>query len=314
MYTTQSEVSTDDSLVQRFTRGPIFESINMIDWIYKGNVFANYTPTWGKSNAGVWAPTVIYLEGYYVYYYSLSVGGDDNPGIGVARSLTPYGPYEHFGKLFSSEEIGVTNSIDPHVFVDDGRVYMVFGSYGGLITLVELASDGLTLKGGVETQVDAKVAIAGYELFELNNYEAALIKKYNNQYYLFLSTGSCCSGDLSTYNVVIAKSDKVTGPYLDSQGRDMFKPRRGDNVVVPSMSGAMGVGHMTIAYDDLDEPWMIYHGYDTKGPKPNWRVIYIDKLLFNAETEMFYVDTMKASNHTNLPGPYINSLEGSHHA
>ena len=54
---------------------------------------------------------------------------------------------------------------------------MVFGSYGGLITIVELSDDGLSLKGGVEEQRENKVAIAGYEVTELNNYEAAIIIK-----------------------------------------------------------------------------------------------------------------------------------------
>ncbi len=310
MYTTQSEVNVQDSLVKYFKRGPVFESIDLVNWVYKADVFESYVPTWGKSSAGVWAPTVAKIGDYYNFYYSLSVGGDDNPGIGVARSLTPYGPFEHYGKLFSSLEIGVTNSIDPHVFIDNGVVYMVFGSYGGLITLVELTDDGLGLKNGLEYQKENKVALAGYTTYEMNNYEAALILKYEGSYFLFLSTGTCCSGAQSTYHVVMAKSDNVKGPYLDSRGRDMFGPKRGDQVIVPSLTGAMGVGHNGIAQDDLGEYWMIYHGYDTQGPKPDWRVTYLDKLVINKETGMFETLNKKATNGQELPGPYINSLEG----
>jgi len=309
MYGTQTEVNVNDSLVKYFVRGPVFESIDLVNWRYKSNVFADYVPNWGKSSAGVWAPTVVKIGNYYNFYYSLSIGGDDNPGIGVARSLTPYGPFEHYGKLFSSNEIGVTNSIDPHVFIDDGKVYMVFGSYGGLITLLELTSDGLGLKGGLEEQVQNKVALGGYSTYEMNNYEGAMIIKYDSQYFLFLSTGTCCSGAQSTYNVVVAKSNNVAGPYLDSHGRDLFGPKRGDQVVVPSLSGAMGVGHNGIAQDDLGEYWIIYHGFDTQGVKPDWRVTYLDRLSINEETGMFEVKGKKASNHVELPGPYIASLE-----
>lgn len=310
MYTTQSDVFIDGTIGSVFKRGPIYESIDLVNWTYKADSFVNYTPNWGTSGAGVWAPTVVKIGDYYNLYYSLSIGGDDNPGIGVARSETPYGPFTHYGKLFNSEEIGVTNSIDPHVLVDNGKVYMVFGSYGGLISLIELTSDGLGLQNGVEYQKENKIALAGYELYEMNNYEASLILQYNGYYYLFLSTGTCCSGFNSTYNVVIAKSDKITGPYLDSQGRNMFGPKRGDTVVAPSIQGAMGVGHNGIAMDDAGDFWMIYHGYDTQGAKPDWRVTYLDKLYIDPATEMFYVKNRRASNGELLPGPFINQLEG----
>ncbi len=308
LYCTQTEVFINGtSRVHK--KGPTFSSINGVDWEYVGDVFSGYTPDWGKPTAGVWAPTLAKVGEYYNYYYSLSVGGDDNPGIGVARGTTPNGPWEHYGKLFDSNEIGVTNSIDPYVFYDNDQLYMVFGSYGGLITIVELSEDGLSLKGGVEEQRENKVAIAGYEVTELNNYEAAIIIKRNGYYYLFLSTGSCCSGSKSTYNVVVAKSENLFGPYLDSNERNMFGPKRGDPVVVPSMSGAMGVGHNGLFEDDLGDIWLIYHGYDTKGPKPDWRVTYLDKLLWDETTLMPYVENRKASNHETKPGPYINALE-----
>lgn len=308
-YCTQTEVHlTDDSLGKTFVRGPVFRSNNLVDWRYVSNVFENYEPTWGTEGAGVWAPTVCKVGDYYNFYYSLSTGGDKNPGIGVARSTTPYGPFEHYGKLFNSEEIGVTNSIDPYVFWDDGILYIAWGSYGGLITICELENDGLSLKGGIETQKEAKVAIAGYERQESKNYEATIILKRNGFYYLFLSTGTCCSGAQSTYHVVVAKSENLKGPYVDSNGKNMFGPNRGDRVVVPSLSGVMGVGHNGLITDDAGDVWMIYHGYDVDGPKPDWRVTYLDKLLWNEETGMPYVENTKASE-VEKPGPYINALE-----
>ena len=166
MYCTQTEVYTPNLL---FKRGPTFKSTNMIDWTYVSDVFADYVPTWGESGAGVWAPTVIKIGDTWNFYYSLSIASDPNPGIGVATSQTPYGPWTHYGKLFNSNEIGVTNSIDPFVFVDDDNVYMAFGSYGGLISLVELTNDGLELKNGLEYQKENKVALAGFDVFDMTN-------------------------------------------------------------------------------------------------------------------------------------------------
>lgn len=309
MYTTQSDVFTGGASRQ-FVRGPVFESVDLVNWEYKANVFASYTPDWGTTGAGVWAPTVLKVGDLWNYYYSFSTGGDANPGIGVATSSTPYGPWDHHGKLFNSLEIGVTNSIDPFVFYDEGLLYMAWGSFGGLITMVELEADGLALKGGLATQFDEKVAIAGYELNEAKNYEATFILRHGGYYYLFLSTGTCCSGVQSSYHVVVARSESLKGPYLDSQGRGMFGPSRGDYVVVPTSSGVMGVGHMSLIEDDAGELWMVYHGYDTKGDHSSWRVIYLDRIVFDETTGMPKVPGNKASNHVEMPGPYIDTLEG----
>ena len=311
LYCTQTEVfETDTSEFRKFKRGPIYSSINGIDWKYVANAFENYEPNWGTNGAGVWAPTVCKVGEYYNYYYSLSTGGDVNPGIGVARSKTPYGPFEHYGKLFNSEEIGVTNSIDPYVFYDDDKLYMAWGSYGGLITIVELESDGLSLKGGLQNQFEKKVAIAGYERNEANNYEGTIIIKKDGKYYLFLSTGTCCSGANSTYHIVVASSDNLFGPYVDSQGKNMFGPNRGDYVITPSRSGAKGVGHHGFLVDDNGDYWMVYHGYDTTSKSyADWRVTYIDKLLWDKESGLPYIENYKASNGVEKPGPYIKALE-----
>ncbi len=307
MYCTQTDVYTPQIA---FKRGPVWSSADMHSWEYVGDVFENYSPDWGTSGAGVWAPTVLKVGDKWNFYYSLSTGGDANPGIGVATSPTPYGPWTHYGKLFNSEEIGVTNSIDPHVFYDEGRLYMVFGSFGGLITLVELTADGLGLMGGVQYQNEHKVALAGFEIFNMDNYEASIILKKDGWYYLFLSTGTCLSGKKSTYHVVVARSKSLTGPYLDSQGRDMFGPNRGDAVVVPSLSGAMGTGHCAVIQDDIGDYWMLYHGYDTRAVAEP-RVLYLDKLLWDETTGMPHVKDNVASNGERLPGPYINSLENA---
>ncbi len=306
LYCTQTSAYTPKL---SFKRGPIWKSIDLHSWEYVSDVFADYNPTWGTSGAGVWAPTVVKVGDKWNFYYSLSVGGDENPGIGVATSPTPYGPWTHHGKLFDSVGIGVTNSIDPHVFYDDGNLYMVFGSFGGLITLIELTDDGLGLKGGLEYQRENKVALGGYEVFESNNYEASFILKKDGYYYLLLSTGTCLSGTNSTYRVVAARSENLKGPYLDSKGRNMFGPNRGDAVVVPALSGAMGTGHCAVIADDTGEYWMVYHGYDTTSAYNDYRVLYLDKLLWNETTGMPYVEGNKASNGVTLPGPYIDIIE-----
>ena len=87
------------------------------------------TPLWGKEydktgkGYGVWAPDLIKIGDQWIYYYSLS--GYENPiGIGYATADNITGPYIDQGKLFTCDEIGIANCIDPQPFIDDGTVYL----------------------------------------------------------------------------------------------------------------------------------------------------------------------------------------------
>lgn len=312
LYCTQTEVYTGKlNQGKKFLKGPTFTSPDMVNWVYCGDVFSSYTPDWGTSGAGVWAPTVCKIKDKYVFYYSLSTGGDTNPGIGVASSSTPNGPWTHYGKLFNSNEMGVTNSIDPYVFIDDGNVYMAFGSYGGLITIVQLTDDGLGLYNGLEYQKENKTAIAGFEIYDMTNYEGTIITKKNGYYYLFLSTGTTLSGTSSTYHVVVGRSESLFGPYVDADGKDLFKPNRGEYVVTPIRDHVMGTGHCAIMEDDLGELWMFYHGYDcADSSNSDKRALYMDKLTFE-DTGFPHISNYRASNHTEMDGPYLYALEGN---
>lgn len=125
------------------------------------------------------------LNGKYYMYYSFSEWGDPNPGIGVATTDNPGGPFTDHGKLFTSEEIGVDNSIDPMLFVEDGTPYLFWGSFHGIYG-VKLTKDGFHPDG-------EKFQIAG------PSFEAPYIMKRNDYYYFFGSSGSCCEGASSSY-------------------------------------------------------------------------------------------------------------------
>lgn len=306
LFCTQTTAFVNDTYQQQ-QKGPIWASIDLVNWEYIGNVFSNYSPDWGGNEAGVWAPSVIKLKDKYVFYYSLSAGKDNDPGIGVAYADSICGPWTHLGKLFTSNQIGVYNSIDPHVIEDNGKVYMVFGSFGGLLTLIELEEDGLSLKGGVATQKEKKIALGGYEIFESNNYEGSFIFKHDGYYYLMLSTGDY-TPKIASYNVVVARSEHIEGPYIDSKGRNLFGPKRGDQVIVPSLNTVTGTGHCCVIEDDIGDFWMIYHGYDVNSTHPASRVPFLDKLIFDEETGFPHVAGYKASLSENH-GPYISILE-----
>lgn len=284
----------------KISPGPILRSKNLVDYEYVGSVFKNTVliPDWGTLNAGIWAPDVVKIGDTYNYYYSLSVWGDPDPGIGVATAPTPAGPFTDHGKIFTSNEIGVSNSIDPCVFQDQasGKIYMVWGSFCGNY-IVELTEDGLALKDGANA-VNTKVKIANGTNFDLRNYEGCYIVQKDGYYYLFVSSGSCCEGVNSSYHVRVARATSPLGPYVGSDGLDMMDFSRGDMVIKGDPSSVTGVGHNAVVQDDAGDYWIIYHGYDVKESDKfgtsNRRSLFIDKLLWT-DAGYPYVENYKAS-------------------
>jgi arabinan endo-1,5-alpha-L-arabinosidase len=246
---------------------PILESQNLIDWTYAGSVFTLQTrPIWGTPNAGLWAPDIVKIGDTFLLYYSLSTWGDPDPGIGVASAPHPLGPWTDHGALFRSIEIGVNNSIDPAVFEADGKVYMIWGSFRGLYGL-ELSSDGLSLKDGANAK-NTKVHIAGLDTtlpWNGATYEAPYIIYRNGYYYMFVSSGSCCNGHQSTYNVRVSRSTSPLGPYIDHQGRSMLGTYRGFPVLMGNSFFA-GPGHNSVITDDAGNDYIVYHAFNTKEP------------------------------------------------
>ncbi len=78
--------------------------------------------------------------------------------------------------------------------------------------------------------------------------EATDLMYQDGWYYLLGTHGTCCDGPNSTYNIVVGRSRKVTGPYLDNMGRDMLKGggkmvvAAGDRLIGPGHFGRMAIG------------------------------------------------------------------------
>jgi arabinan endo-1,5-alpha-L-arabinosidase len=123
------------------------------------------------------------------------------------------------------------DAIDPGLFADPttGRLWLTYGTYFGFIRLVEL--DPKTGKR-VTGNKPVNVAITC---------EASDLVYHDGWYYLLATHGSCCDGANSTYNVIVGRSKKITGPYLDNVGRGMLEG--GGKMVVATRGGLIGPGH-----------------------------------------------------------------------
>ena len=241
---------------------PILRSKNLVKWDVVGDALLK-KPGW-KTEGGIWAPDVTLHKNTYFLYYSFSTWGDEDPGIGVATSQKPQGPFTDHGKLFLSKEIGVTNSIDPFFFIHKRRPYLIWGSFHGIYG-VELTKDGLHVKG-------KKFQLGG------DAYEGSFIYKKNGFYYYFGSTGTCCAGDKSTYEVKVTRSRTFKGPYLDKDGKSLLE--NGGTLLLeknPDKDGFIGPGHNgDIITDKAGQTWIMYHAFDKK--EPIRRVMLLDKL------------------------------------
>lgn len=250
---------------------PVIKSNDLVNWVVVGNSMSD-KPNW-KDRGGIWAPDVTQVGEQFFMYYSFSTWGDPNPGVGLAISDQPEGPFIDQGKVFDSEEIEVANSIDPFYIEENGKKFLIWGSFHGLY-LVELTSDGTKPTGD-------KIQVAG------NHLEAAYVYQKDGYYYLFGSAGTCCEGANSTYKVLVGRSKKLAGPYLDKNGNNLLNEDAGTSVVSGNKGniGYAGPGHNAeIVLDDAGQEWFLYHGMDKQKPKlangTNRRVLLLDKMIW----------------------------------
>ena len=243
---------------------PILRSKDLMNWTYVGDALKS-KPTW-KEKGGIWAPDVTLYKGKYYLYYSYSTWGDPNPGVGFAISSKPEGPFADKGKLFVSKELGVDNSIDPFLEVDDKKLYLVWGSFHGIYG-VPLSDDGSKITGDT-------FRIAG------SQYEGSFIYKRGSEYFYFGSTGSCCEGAKSTYRVLVGKASSFKGPYFDKSGKSLLES--GGTLLLQGNKGSegfIGPGHNGDIFSDKNgDTWMLYHAFSKEAGKDYKRMMLLDKI------------------------------------
>lgn len=251
---------------------PVFRSKDLVKWEERGTAFTDETRPAEVEGASLWAPEIRYVKGKYLLLYSLAKWGEHWVStVGYATADSPEGPFTSKGIVFSSTEVGVENSIDQFLYEEDGKYYMIWGSFFGLYLMELDVADDLTITPKLET----KRQVAG------NAFEAANLWKRDGYYYLFASVGSCCEGVNSTYTLVAGRSENLAGPYLSKDGGNMT-----DNAYTPVISKSTafaGPGHNSILQEDGDgNTWVLYHAFRTDRPEDG-RVVLLDRLLWDED-------------------------------
>jgi arabinan endo-1,5-alpha-L-arabinosidase len=161
---------------------------------------------------------IIRANGRFFLYYSVSNWGKNTSAIGLATNSTldpsdaGFG-WRDAGIVIRSFRTNDFNTIDPAVALDaEGRLWMAFGSYWSGIKLIELDPNT-----GHRIKSDSPM----YSIARNESIEAAFIYRRDANYFLFVNWGQCCRGTNSTYEIRIGRSARITGPYLDREGKDM---------------------------------------------------------------------------------------------
>ena len=185
------------------------------------------------------APDILKIGDRYLVVYGATGGGLAGGHNGKIltmwnKTLDPKSPdfkYSEAVVVASSDGIEDNDSIDPGLLLDptDGRLWLSYGTYWGYIRLVELNP-----KTGKRVEGNKPLNIA-------IDCEATDLIYRDGWYYLLGTHGTCCDGPNSTYNIVVGRSRKVTGPYLDNIGREMLKG--GGKMVVAAGDRLIGPGH-----------------------------------------------------------------------
>lgn len=199
----------------------IRKSKDMVNWSYVGRVFDQVSAEaseWTNGSGLFWAPDVVEMNGIFYLYYSVSEIGTRNSYVGLATSASIEGPWEDQGAVVKTQEGDqfTVNAIDPGIIFDkEGKPWMAYGSYFGGIFIAELNEQtGLLIHPDKEGKL-----IAGRKNMDYGIEGPAIM--YNSDtdmYYLTVSYGWL----EDTYNVRVARSKNIQGPYTDYNGNNMI--------------------------------------------------------------------------------------------
>ena len=261
-------------------------SKDLIDWMHCGHVFTEI-PEWIRElsprTRELWAPDISYFHGAYHLYYAYSVFGANTSGIALATNLTldatsPRYAWKDEGLVLESTETDDFNAIDPNIVLDEkGQPWLSFGSFWSGIKMRRInaatgklaASDptlyALASRTKPENAEPPKPGLpANWEAIE-----APFIVRHGGFYYLFVSFDLCCRGIHSTYRIMVGRSHKVTGPYVDADNKAMLSG--GGMQLLAGNARWLGPGGESILQKAGGDV-MVFHAYDAQTGRPALQV------------------------------------------
>jgi arabinan endo-1,5-alpha-L-arabinosidase len=252
---------------------PIRCSPDLHEWTLCGHVF-DKLPQWATEEIpkarAPWAPDISFYRGRYHLYYAVSSFGSNESAIGLATNATldPHSPdykWVDEGMVLRSHKEDDFNAIDPNFVAEDrNRAWLDFGSFWSGIKMRRIDLDTGKLSNQDQTLYSLasrdRTSRAGAPI------EAPFIFKHAGYWYLFVSFDFCCRGANSTYNVVVGRSKKITGPYVARDGKPMLQG--GGTRIISSTTGPWrGPGHEAVIHDKTGD-YLVFHAYSAANGHP----------------------------------------------
>jgi arabinan endo-1,5-alpha-L-arabinosidase len=257
---------------------PVRASPDMRAWTETGFALESLPP-WAAEEVplarNAWAPDISFFNGKYHLYYSLSSFGVNHSAIGLATNTTldPASPDYKWNDeglaIRSRPDADDFNAIDPNLVIEDqSNVWLTWGSFWGGIMMRRI--DPQTGKPSAEDTTLYKLAsrprTGEHQTPPVEGaIEAPFIVRRDGKWYMFVSWDFCCRGPRSDYKVIIGRADKVTGPYLDKDGRPLSEG--GGSIILEAATDQWrGAGHPAV-YQEDGVDYLLFHAYPAEnGP------------------------------------------------
>lgn len=271
----------------------VYTSKDMKTWRKENPVFSQ-PPQWAvdtvKGYRGhTWAPDISFYKGYFYLFYSVSTFGKNRSAIGLAKNKTLDPMSGDFGwidlgpVIQSVPGLDNWNAIDPNLIFDAmGVPWLSFGSFWSGLKMFKLDS---TLSRPSEPLMLETIAVREQKTIAADSsenkaIEAPFIFRKRNYFYLFASWDYCCRGEKSNYKVVVGRSERATGPFLDRKGFAMHNG--GGTVFIEGDAKEwFGIGHNAVFTDEDGTDYFIAHGYD--GLDKGRSKLIIKKIMWDKE-------------------------------
>lgn len=275
-------MAMEDSTYYLFATGTGIQQMTSKDrhtWTVKPEPVMTVIPKWTHDSVPgfrqhVWAPDIIHWHGLWWLSYSCSTFGKNGSAIGLLSTRSLTNPlWNDEGCIVSSrEDRDNWNAIDPNFIIDENdNPWMVWGSFWDGIQLIRLDTTMHIALGEKPRTIARRYDIrdaADISKFPdnptsrfagRNAIEAPFVFRHGGYYYLFVSWDYCCRGAKSNYRVAVGRSQHVSGPYLDKEGKDMSEGG-GTLILEGDKQTFEAAGHCAV-YHFGGQDIFICHGY-----------------------------------------------------
>jgi xylan 1,4-beta-xylosidase len=271
---------------------PIYESKDLKNWTFVDYVFRE-KPDWTINS--FWAPELFYKDGTFYCYYTAR-RKDGVSCIGVASTKDLKEGFQDHGVIIEWGE----EAIDAFVNQQGEDLYITWKAYGLTeskpITLLgsKLSKDGLSLEGE-----SFEVLTAEADIWERGGIEGQSILERDGYLYMLYSGNACCGANCD-YQVGVARSKKMEGPWEKFSGNPILKGNEAWKC--PGHGTAIQTG----------EDWFyLYHAYPSQGFPNLGRSALLSEIQWDAETgwPQFSANSQPGSGEI-LGSDFVDEFEG----